>query len=50
MQQLFTPESFEFFARYLLSGFIIILVRSKFVIANQPKPMEVFIEGSVRKM
>ena len=47
MQQLFTPESFEFFARYLLSGFIIILVRSKFVVANRPKPMEVFIEAII---
>ena len=41
------PDSFEFFARYLLSGFVIILVRSKFIVAERPKPMDTFIEAII---
>jgi hypothetical protein len=47
MQSLITPDTFDFFARYLLSGFIIISVRSRFVVAERPKPAEIILEALI---
>ncbi|WP_306115903.1 MULTISPECIES: DUF6338 family protein [unclassified Roseovarius] len=47
MPNLFTPETFEFFARYLLAGFILISVRSRFVVGERPKPTEIIFEAIV---
>jgi len=43
--QLLTPETFEFFARYLLAGYVVIFVRSTFVAGLRPKPTELLIEA-----
>lgn len=40
MGPLLTPETFEFFARYLLAGFIIASVRSRFVRTAPSQPTE----------
>lgn len=47
MPQLLTPDTFEFFARYLLAGYIVIIVRSRFVAGLSPKPMELFFEAVI---
>ena len=47
MQQLLTPETFEFFARYLLAGYVVIFVRSAFVVGLRPKPTELLVEAVV---
>ena len=47
MQTLLNPATFEFFATYLLAGYIVIIVRSRFVIGLQPKPAELVIEAVV---
>ncbi|MGC1496445.1 MAG: DUF6338 family protein [Sulfitobacter sp.] len=47
MASLLTPETFEFFALYLLSGYVVIIVRSKFVAGLRPKPAELVIEAVV---
>lgn len=47
MQNLLTPANFEFFARYLLAGFILMSVRSWFVAAARPKPGEVFFDAVI---
>ena len=45
MQQLLTPETFEFFATYLLAGYVVIIVRSRFVSGLRPKASELVIEA-----
>lgn len=47
MVQLLSPETFEFFARYLLAGYVVIFVRSAFVLGLRPKPAELLIEAVI---
>lgn len=47
MKDLLTPETFEFFATYLLAGYIVIIVRSRFVLGLQPKPAELVVEAVI---
>jgi Family of unknown function (DUF6338) len=47
MNNLITPENFAFFARNLLAGWIIILLRSRFVRGEQPKLAEMIAEAVV---
>jgi len=47
MAQFLTPETFEFFAKYLLAGYIVIIVRSRFIVGVRPKPAEVVIEAVI---
>ncbi|MBY5990237.1 DUF6338 family protein [Roseovarius atlanticus] len=47
MEKFLTPETFEFFARYVLAGFILISVRSRFVVGERPRPAEVIVEAVV---
>ena len=44
MQQLFSPETFEFFARYFLAGFVIYAVRAFYVLGERPKQTEIVFE------
>jgi hypothetical protein len=43
----FTPDTFDFFARYLLAGFIMLSVRSRVVATQRPKPSEVLLDAVV---
>ncbi|EGJ20728.1 hypothetical protein RSWS8N_01580 [Cereibacter sphaeroides WS8N] len=45
MNSLITPDNFEFFARYLLAGLIVISVRSRFVVGERPKLTEQLVEA-----
>lgn len=47
MSNLLTPETFEFFARFLLAGYVVIFVRSAFVLGLRPKPTELLIEAVI---
>lgn len=47
MPNLITPDSFDFFARYLLAGFILLLVRSWFVAAQRPKATGVLFDSVI---
>ena len=47
MTQLLTPETFEFFARYLLAGYIVLSMRARFVTAERPKPTETLFEAVI---
>lgn len=47
MAQLITRETFEFFARNLLAGYVIIIVRSYFVVGARPKVTDLVIEAVV---
>lgn len=47
MGQLLTPETFEFFARYLVSGYIVIAVRARFVTGFRVKSAELVIEAFI---
>lgn len=47
MPQLLTPETFEFFVRYLLAGFVFTAVRSWFVSGDRPKLNEVLVESVI---
>jgi hypothetical protein len=42
---LISPANFDFFARYLLAGFILMSVRSSFVSAQRPRPTEVLFDA-----
>jgi hypothetical protein len=44
MNSLITPANFDFFARYLLAGWIIILMRSRFVAGLRPRPADLLME------
>lgn len=44
MGPLLTPETFEFFAKYLLAGFIIFSVRGYYILGERPKQTEIFFE------
>ena len=47
MPQLLSPETFEFFARFLLAGFVMLSVRSRFVATQRPKPSEAVLDAVV---
>lgn len=47
MTQLLSPDTFEFFARYLLAGYVVILVRSRFVAGLQPRAAELVFEAII---
>ena len=47
MAELLRPETFEFFARYLLAGFIVISVRSRLTASRSPKPGEILLDAVV---
>lgn len=47
MTDLLRPETFEFFARYLLAGFIVISVRSRLTASRPPKPGEILLDAVV---
>jgi len=44
---LLSPQTFEFFARFLLAGFVMLSVRSRFVATQRPKPSEVILDAVV---
>lgn len=47
LAQLLSPETFEFFARYLLAGYVVILVRSHFVSGIRMHTSELLLEALV---
>lgn len=47
MQNLLQPETFEFFARYLLAGYIFLSVRSRLVAGQRAGPSEIVLEAVV---
>ena len=47
MSQFLTPESFEFFARYLLAGYVVIIVRSRFILGVRAKTSDLVIEAII---
>jgi len=47
LTDLLRPETFEFFARFLLAGFIALSVRSRFVAGQRPKPSEVLFDAAI---
>lgn len=47
MPPLPSPETFEFFARFLLAGFVMLSVRSRFVATQRPKPSEAVLDAVV---
>ena len=47
MVELIDPANFDFFARFLLSGLIIIWIRSTFVNAERPKLTEMVVEAVI---
>lgn len=47
MTDLLNPGNFDFFARYLLAGFIVIWVRSAFVMGERPRLGEMIVEAVV---
>jgi len=47
MAQFLTPETFEFFAKFLLAGYIVIIVRSRFILGVRPKPTELVVEAII---
>jgi len=47
MSQFLTPESFEFFARYLLAGYVVIIVRSRFILGIRAKTSDLVVEAVI---
>lgn len=47
MTSLLSPETFEFFARYLLAGYVVIIIRARFVAGLRPKPTELVVEAII---
>lgn len=47
MNGLINPTNFEFFARYLLAGLIVISVRSRFVVGERPRLTEMLVEAVI---
>lgn len=47
IERLLDPATFEFVARYLLAGYVVIFVRSAFVLGLRPKPAELLIEAVI---
>lgn len=44
MSPIFGPETFEFFARYVIAGFVLLSVRSRYVAGERPRNAELFFE------
>lgn len=44
---LLKPKTFQFFAQYLLAGYVVIIARSRFVAGLRPKPAELIIEAVI---
>jgi hypothetical protein len=47
MAEFLTPETFEFFARYLLAGYVVIIVRSRFILGVRAKTSDLVIEAVI---
>ena len=47
MPDIFDPNTFEFFARYLLAGFVFLSVRARFIQGERPAPAESMIEAVI---
>lgn len=47
MEDLLKPETFAFFAHFLLSGYVFLLTTSAFVAHARPKPAEMLVEAVV---
>jgi len=47
MAALLTPETFEFFALYLLAGYVTIMVRSRFVVTRRPSTTDSIVEAVI---
>ncbi len=47
MSQLLSPETFEFFARYLLAGFVMLSARSRLVTGERPSINETLVEAVI---
>ncbi|MEM6728747.1 MAG: DUF6338 family protein, partial [Pseudomonadota bacterium] len=47
LSNLLSPETFEFFARYLLAGYVVIFVRAAFFAGLRPKPAELLMEAVI---
>jgi len=47
LSELLNPGNFEFFARYLLAGYVVMIVRSGFVAARRPKTTELIVEAVI---
>jgi len=41
------PGNFDFFARYLLAGYVIMIVRSRFVVAQRPNTGDMIVEAVI---
>jgi hypothetical protein len=50
MNGLITPDNFDFFARFLLAGWIIISTRSRFAVGERPKLAEGIAEAVVMSL
>lgn len=47
MGSLITPDNFEFFARYLLAGFIIMSVRARYAVGERAKVGEALVDAVI---
>jgi hypothetical protein len=47
MPELVDPDNFEFFARYLLAGYVVFFVRSAIAVGERPKTAELFVEAII---
>ncbi len=47
MPDIFNPNTFDFFARYFLAGFILSTVRARYVIGEKPGASEVVYEAII---
>lgn len=47
MIDLISPANFDFFARFLLAGLIIISIRSRFVVGERPRLTEMLVEAVI---
>ncbi|MFC3182613.1 DUF6338 family protein [Cypionkella sinensis] len=47
MPDIFKPETFDFFARFFLAGFILASVRARYVIGEKPAPGDVIYEAII---
>jgi hypothetical protein len=47
MSQLLSPDSFEFFSRYILAGYVIIIIRSRFASTQRAKTSDLIVEAVI---
>ncbi|NUB46072.1 hypothetical protein GEU84_016865 [Fertoebacter nigrum] len=47
MPDIFKPDTFDFFARYFLAGFILASVRARYVIGEKPRSSDVIYEAVI---